>query len=154
MHRADVGEAAVTAAEVLVARSNTRELVGRVSMFEGIPGNVVASDLTIRLWARDGEDGVTAEFLSRYLSYLFQTGYWRERAGGGSGTMKKITREQISAVMIPVPYRIDQKRIAADLSDRLARAERLTAQIREELAAIDSLPAALLREAFRGTDTL
>lgn len=151
MWGADAAEAAVRNGEVLVARSNTPELVGRVSMYEGLPANVVASDLTIRLWARGGDDGVSAAYLSAYLSYLFQTGYWRQRAGGASGTMKKITREQISAETIPFPPIADQKRIAADLSRRLAEAERLAGRLREELATVEALPAALLREAFGET---
>jgi hypothetical protein len=42
----------------------------------------------------------------------------------------------------------DQRRISVDLSCRLAEAERLTSVIREELADIKALPAAVLREAF------
>lgn len=148
MRRADASEAAVRVGEVLVARSNTPELVGRASMYEGEPADVVASDLTIRLWASVDEGGVTPAFLTGYLSYLFQTGYWRERAGGASGTMKKITREQICAERVPVPPRADQRRITGELSRRLDGVELLTERIREELEAIEAIPAALLREAF------
>jgi hypothetical protein len=49
-----------------------------------------------------------------------------------------------------VPPIAEQRRIAADLARRLAAAERLAISLHEELAAIDALPAALLREAFNG----
>jgi hypothetical protein len=44
----------------------------------------------------------------------------------------------------------DQRRIAADLSRRIANAHRLTTMIHDELAAIEALPAAILRAAFNG----
>jgi hypothetical protein len=87
------------------------------------------------------------------MSFLFQTGYWRDRAGGASGTMKKITREQLLAQEIPVPPRDSvtrQRAIAADLARRLEAARSLVAECREESTALDSLPAAVLRAAFNG----
>ena len=90
----DVDQCTLARGEILVARSNTPDLVGRVAMFPGEPKGAVASDLTIRIWP---SDDITAEFLTAYLSFLYQTGYWKERAGGASGSMKKITREQIQA---------------------------------------------------------
>jgi type I restriction enzyme S subunit len=107
----------------------------------------VASDLTIRIWPTND---IAAEFLTAYLSFLYQTGYWRERAGGASGSMKKITREQIQAQQIPVPNVVDQQHIAATLSEQVASAERARKAIEEELDAINKLPAALLSRAFAG----
>ncbi len=143
----DVAECIVARGEVLVARSNTPELVGRVAMFPGEPRGVVASDLTIRIRPANG---INPEFLTAYLSFLYQTGYWKERAGGASGSMKKITREQIQAEQVPVLPVSDQDRIAVMLNEHMASAERTRKGIEEELDAIDKLPAALLRRAFSG----
>jgi type I restriction enzyme S subunit len=148
MWAADAAICQLRPGEVLIARSNTPELVGRVSMYSGDPPGVVASDLTIRLWVRPA---LSAQFLTAYLSYLYQTGYWQGRAGGASGSMKKITREQITAEPVPLPSLAEQQQIAADLSARLAAAESLIARCREEVAAVEALPAALLREAFGPT---
>jgi type I restriction enzyme, S subunit len=155
MRGADVPDCLVRRGEVLIARSNTPELVGRVAMYDGDPPGVVATDLTIRIWPRQH---LHADYLTAFLSYLFQTGYWKARAGGASGTMKKITREQLLAQELRVPpgcmsgnpesSLADQRRIAADLQLRLAVAERLAAGVREELTAIEALPSAFLREAF------
>jgi len=147
MRSEDLVECTVARGEVLVARSNTPELVGRVAMFPGKPKGAVASDLTIRIWPTND---IAAEFLTAYLSFLYQTGYWRERAGGASGSMKKITREQIQAQQIPVPNVVDQQHIAATLSEQVASAERARKAIEEELDAINKLPAALLSRAFAG----
>ncbi len=58
---------------------------------------------------------------------------------------------QVGEIAVPLPPFPDQRRIAADLAARLAGAERLAEGIRAELAAIEALPAALLREAFGGS---
>ena len=142
-----VAECTLVRGEILVARSNTPELVGRVAMFPGEPKGAVASDLTIRIWPMND---ITAEFLTAYLSFLYQTGYWKERAGGASGSMKKITREQIQAQQIPVPDVNDQQRIATTLNEHIASAELARKATEEELDAINKLPAALLRRAFAG----
>ena len=80
----DVAGATLSLGEVLIARSNTAELVGRAAMYRGEPPGVVASDLTTRI--RTGQE-LDAAFLARYLSALFLGGYWRHRAGGASGSM-------------------------------------------------------------------
>ena len=143
----NVAECTLAYGEVLVARSNTPELVGRVAMFPGEPKGAVASDLTIRIWPTND---ITAEFLTAYLSFLYQTGYWKERAGGASGSMKKITREQIQVQQIPVPDVDDQQRIASNLTAQMTSACRARKAIEGELDAINKLPATLLRRAFGG----
>jgi type I restriction enzyme S subunit len=147
MWRADAEECKVTAGEVLIARSNTPELVGRVSMYDGDPPDVVASDLTIRIWP---SDGVTSPFLAKYLSYLYLTDYWKKRSGGTSGSMKKITREQIKALMIPIPPAETQDSICNTLAQQMHSVACLRAAIEVEMAAIESLTPAFLRRAFQG----
>jgi type I restriction enzyme S subunit len=143
----DVVECTVARGEILIARSNTPELVGRVAMFPGEPKGAVASDLTIRIWP---SNEISSDFLTAYLSFLYQTGYWKERAGGASGSMKKVTREQILAQQIPAPAVAEQQIVAAMLNDKMASAERVRKAIEEELDRINKLPAALLRRAFSG----
>jgi type I restriction enzyme S subunit len=147
MWKADAQESVVQPGEILIARSNTPDLVGRVSIYTGGPQGVVASDLTIRLWP--GAE-IRSEFLVGYLSYLYTSGYWRERAGGASGTMKKITRSQIEAERVPVPSASVQESVAGRLKAELATALGIARLIEERLTALDHLPAALLRDAFAG----
>ncbi|MCX5685084.1 MAG: hypothetical protein NT049_15575, partial [Planctomycetota bacterium] len=52
MWKAHAQECVVQPGEILIARSNTPDLVGRVSIYTGEPKDLVASDLTIRLWPR------------------------------------------------------------------------------------------------------
>jgi type I restriction enzyme S subunit len=72
-----------------------------------------------------------------------------------TAAMKQTTRNQVPItqqreLLLPLPPLMEQHRIAADLSYRLAEVECLKQAIRAELAAIDALPATLLREAFGG----
>ncbi len=147
MWAADAAECVVSPGEVLIARSNTPDLVGRVAMYSGNPQGAVASDLTIRIRPKDN---LKSSFLTAYLSFLYLSGYWRERAGGASGTMKKITRSQILYEQVPVLSLTEQQRTVAYLSEQMAAAERTRKALEEQLNIINKLPAALLRRAFSG----
>jgi type I restriction enzyme S subunit len=147
MWKPDAQESVVQSGEILIARSNTPDLVGRVSIYTGGPKGVVASDLTIRLWPRAE---IRSEFLVGYLSFLYTSEYWRERAGGASGTMKKITRSQIEEERVPVPSASVQESVAGRLKTELPTALDIERLLEERLATLDHLPAALLREAFGG----
>lgn len=61
-----------------------------------------------------------------------------------------ISPAQVEAVELPLPDLPTQRRLAAELTQRLAAAEGVIARCREELAAIEALPASLLRDAFGG----
>ena len=133
--------------EVLVARSNTPELVGRACLFDGSPPSVVASDLTIRV---EAGTKMYAPFLAAFLSFLYVTGYWRAKSGGASGSMKKITRSQLENQAIPVPELDDQRRVSEELSGALSTAERIQRTVDAQLQTIAAMKGALLRRAFSG----
>ena len=147
MWKTDAEQCVVSPGEVLIARSNTAELVGRVAMFSGDPKDAVASDLTIRIIPRNG---VSSPFLAAYLSFLYASGYWKDRAGGASGTMKKITRAQIQSEKLPVPSSTLQESISASLGKHLSATYRTLKTLEDQLNTINKLPAALLRRAFNG----
>ncbi len=66
-----------------------------------------------------------------------------------TGQLPRISIDEIARVLIDLPQSpAEQRRIAAELSRRLASVECLAASIRAELAALDALPGALLRGAF------
>jgi restriction endonuclease S subunit len=133
--------------EILLARSNTSELVGRASMFSGEPENAVASDLTIRFLPYSLD---CSPFLAACLSFLYTTGYWKERAGGASGSMKKITRPQVLQLSIPVPSETVQSKVVGELSEQMQSSQRLMSALSKQLNDIKQLPAAFLRQAFAG----
>jgi type I restriction enzyme S subunit len=148
MRSGDVRQCVLEPNEILVARSNTPELVGRAALFPGGHPNLVASDLTIRIRVLPGK--MNPRFLTLFLSGLYLSGHWKENAGGASGTMKKITRTQLAAFAVPCPSPAEQERIAQRLDRQLSELRKVTEAASSALATISALPAALLRRAFSG----
>jgi len=75
----DAAQSIVKPGEVLIARSNTAELVGRAATYNGVPGEVVASDLTIRIMPHG--DVLASDFLGCAMAGLATTAHenWAER---------------------------------------------------------------------------
>lgn len=70
-----------------------------------------------------------------------------------TGQLPRISIDEVAAVQIELPPTLeDQQRIAGDISRRLTETDRLTTIVRDELAAIEALSAALLRDAFNRND--
>lgn len=145
MWKKDVPDALIQDGEILVARSNTPELVGNVARYRGPSGGIVASDLLMRLLPNAEVEG---DYLTAHLSALFHQGYWRERAGGASGTMKKITRGQIATLKVPLPTLAEQQQISARLRAQLAQVDNAREALRSQLEAAQKLSAAQLNEFF------
>ncbi len=69
-----------------------------------------------------------------------------------TGQLPRISIDEIVAVPIELPPTLaEQRRIAADLSQRIAAADHLIDILKSEITAIEALPAALLRDAFHGS---
>lgn len=66
------------------------------------------------------------------------------------GYLPRIRTEEVASVELNLPPLPEQHRIAAQLSEQMASAERLRRTLTEQLDAINALPAALLRLAFTG----
>lgn len=90
-----------------------------------------------------------------FVAAFMRSATFLRRAQGvtTTGQLPRISIDEIAAVKIDLPYDLStQRRLAADLGQRLAAAEGVIARCREELAAIEALPAALLRDAFGGAE--
>ena len=61
-----------------------------------------------------------------------------------------VKNDKLLSLTIPLPPLAEQKRIAAILKEQLAAVEKARAAAEEELATVNTLPAALLRRAFSG----
>jgi type I restriction enzyme S subunit len=83
-------------------------------------------------------------WLARTLSSLPLRGLNKAAAVPG------LNRDDAYALSIPLPPLAEQCRIAAILAERMAAVERARAAAEAQLAAINALPAALLRQAFNG----
>lgn len=69
-------------------------------------------------------------------------------AASGAVGLRHVTKGEVQALLIPLPPRVEQQHRVSKLSRRLSEADKLVVCLRDELALIAALPAALLRRAF------
>jgi type I restriction enzyme, S subunit len=146
MPRAAAAFGGIQAGEVLVARSNTPNLVGRAALYEGKPAGIVATDLIFRLVP--DRDRLYGEYLARYLSGLQLSGFWRRRAAGASSTMSKITRRQLSLLPIALPPKAVQIEIVDGLRRTLGEIGCLAIALDAQLQAAKAIPVTVLQNIF------
>jgi type I restriction enzyme S subunit len=93
-------------------------------------------------------------FDTMFLQLWFRANYGRLRAltENRGGNQPNLNGVLLRALRVPLPPPADQRRIAAGLTHRLEGAKRLAEGLSAQLAAIEALPALLLREAFKGND--
>jgi len=87
-----------------------------------------------------------------FLSWFMRSPIYLERAPIDTtpGQLPRIRTEEVATVELNLPPPMVQRHIAAILSEQMAATERLRKSLETQLGAINKLPAALLRRAFRG----
>jgi type I restriction enzyme S subunit len=106
------------------------------------------SDKTLRLVVRD--DVASKEFLELALRSPPCRDFIERNVGGASGSMKNITQASIREIPVPLPPLTEQQRIAEILRETLEMVAKARIAAEEQLAAINAMPASLLRKAFQG----
>jgi type I restriction enzyme, S subunit len=132
--------------DVLFNRTNSAELVGKTAVFDGAREAVFASYL-IRYRAL--EDIADPRFICTYINSRPGRIYIERHMARAVGQVN-INASTMHRMPIPCPPIVEQRRLMDQLSERLGAVELLTAKSREELSAIDAIPAAVLRVAFNG----
>ncbi len=96
--------------DLLMSRSNTRELVGLVGRYQDVGAPCTYPDLMMRLVPNDR---VSATFLEIALRGSSSRRQIRALASGTSGSMVKISSTTAMGVVVVVPNREEQERIVA-----------------------------------------
>ncbi|MGE0367190.1 MAG: restriction endonuclease subunit S [Phycisphaerales bacterium] len=136
--------------DILIVEGNgSPDHIGRNAVFDLDGEEWVHQNHVIRV--RLGERA-SHHYVSTYLNSPAGKAQMMEKARSTSG-LYTLSTEKVNSLQVPIPDLPTQHRIAADLSARFAAAEGVIARCREELAAIEALPAALLRDAFGGSTT-
>ncbi|PYR22295.1 MAG: hypothetical protein DMF94_05160 [Acidobacteria bacterium] len=133
--------------DILVVEGNgSPEQIGRNAVFdlEGVDWIHQNHVIRVRL-----SDAATYQFVSLFFNSPAGKVQMLERARSTSG-LYTLSVDKVGSVQLPLPALADQAWIAADLSDRLEAADAVVAHCQNELAAINALPASLLRAAFHG----
>ena len=96
--------------DVLMSRSNTRDMVGLSGVFRDVGDPCFYPDLMMRLAPSD-------EIGGEYLATMLNTRGVRRQimnlASGTSGSMVKINRSIVQSLRVPVPSLVEQQRIVA-----------------------------------------
>jgi type I restriction enzyme, S subunit len=87
--------------DILISRSNTLELVGRSGRYSNDPSFCLVPDLMIKV--RPDPDKINPVFLEYFLRTHKVRNFYRSRARGTSGSMKKISNKDISNTEILIP---------------------------------------------------
>lgn len=133
--------------DILVVEGNgSPDQIGRNAVFDLDGDDWIHQNHVIRV--RLGGAAIY-QFVSLFLNSPAGKAQMLERARSTSG-LYTLSVDKIGSLQLPLPPLADQCRIAADLSRRLEAADQLAARCREELAAVEALPASLLRAAFNG----
>jgi len=129
--------------DLVVVRSNGNpELVGRHIIYRG-NYKVTNSGFTIRL--RLNTEELYPEF---YLLYA-KSSPFREQIKGQGSNISNLSQDKLKKVVLPAPKSVtEQKEITDRFLIELEKLEELKFQITSQLAAIEALPAAILREVF------
>lgn len=101
--------------DLLVSRSNTRNLVGLASIYEGTPDNCIYPDLMMRV--RLDSEKMLPDFLQHYLVSPSGRRYFQTHARGTSGSMVKINASILGSMPIPSPVLDEQRRMVQGLRE-------------------------------------
>ena len=134
--------------ELLITRSNTPELVGHGAIYDGTPERAICCDLIMKMTVDPAK--ADTRFIYYYLRSAEARSYFTSRAHGASSTMKKISKQMVQEMPVPLPPIAEQHRIAASLDTLLAHTKRLESIYKRKLAALDELKRSLLHQAFTG----
>lgn len=133
--------------DVLFNNTNSVELVGKTALFNEENGIFLYSNHLTRL--RPISEILDSAYLSAWLQLLWYQRVFELSCNRWIG-QSAIQREKLLQFKIPLPSLSEQKRIASYLKEKMAYVEKLRSSIEKQLEAINALPQAILRKAFRG----
>lgn len=108
--------------DLLIQRSNSRELVGTSCIYTGADNAYIYPDLMMRMY-------VSSQVDIYYIDYVLKApvtrNYYMASASGTSESMPKINQKIVSFTLVPLPPLAEQKRIVEKLKQLLPLCERL-----------------------------
>jgi type I restriction enzyme S subunit len=137
--------------DLLIVRSGGttgKIILGRVGIYLGEPNRYLFSNFLLK--AQVNESQILAEFLWYYLNWdKFLADNIPNLMRRTTG-IQNLPMDDYFSISIPLPSLETQHHIAAELKEKMAQVEKLRTSIEKQLDAINALPQAILRKAFRG----
>ena len=129
--------------DILFARSGS---IGRTFLYNEIPPKAIFASYLIRF--RLNQMLINPSWLFYYTHSVQYYQFIEEKKHTVS--QPNINAEEYKSLSIPLPSLPVQQRIAAELKENMAEVDKLRTSIEKQLEAINVLPQAILRKAFRG----
>lgn len=129
--------------DILFARSSS---VGRTFLYSGIPPKAIFASYLIRF-------RLNQEIIDPlWVFYFTHSQHYYEFIKQKTHTVSQpnINAQEYKSLSILYPPLPTQQRLAAELKDKMAYAEKLKASIEKQLDVIKALPQAILKKAFSG----
>ena len=130
--------------DLLISRSNTKELVGRVGLYKGIPEKVIYPDLMIR--TRLDKEVLNPIFFEEYLRTDIMRESIQRVAHGTSGSMVKISQKNLMDLQLIIPP-IELQQKFASIAQQI---EQVRQYQKESKLQIDHFFNVLMQKAFSG----
>ena len=130
--------------DILISRMP--DPIGRACQLPQL-GYVCITAVDVSIWRPDPNKADR-----KYLVYYLSSPMWFEhaKASASGATRPRISRRNLESLQLPMPHLPEQSRIAGLLQERLGAVDKARTAAEEELATVNTLPAALLRRAFSG----
>lgn len=138
---------ALSPGDLLVNRVNSRELVGKCAVVDNRTEGFVFESKNMRL--RVDPEMVLPEWVAYWLNAIGGRDQFDAKMKQAIG-QATINRGDLNSITIPLPPLAEQQRLAGRLREQLAAVADARTALQAQLAAVDRLPAALLREVFGG----
>lgn len=108
--------------DLLIQRSNSRELVGTSCIYTDEDDAYIYPDLMMRMRVLNG---INIQYVDYVLKSPMTRRYYMASASGTSESMPKINQKTVSFTLVPLPPLAEQKRIVEKLEQLLPLCERL-----------------------------
>ena len=108
--------------DILIQRSNSRELVGTSCIYYGDEKCYIYPDLMMRIHTFDK---ISVEYLDYVLKSPFVRKYYSQSASGTSASMPKINQQTVSQTLIPLPPQAEQNRIVEKIKELMQYCDKL-----------------------------
>ena len=108
--------------DILIQRSNSRELVGTSCIYYGNEKCYIYPDLMMRIHTFDK---ISVEYLDYVLKSPFVRKYYSQSASGTSASMPKINQQTVSQTLIPLPPQAEQNRIVEKIKELMQYCDKL-----------------------------
>lgn len=108
--------------DFLISRANTADLVAKSVIAYDPPKNLMLSDKIVRLKLTNY---CSKEYINLCNKTKFTRNYYATVSGGTSDSMRNVSRQQILALVIPLPPINEQKRIVQKVNQLFSMIEQL-----------------------------